>query len=106
MAEEASDAPCDTGSEPEGLKEEFPNAVDFDSIKHNWWVHEGEYATDPKTLIARAAKLRRWIKARPEKEVVLVAHGFFNHFLTGEVDIEGNQTTPVGCHCIPRRAFD
>lgn len=58
------------------------------------WVHEGEYAFEPKALISRAAKLRRWIKARPEKEVVLVSHGFFNHFLTGDVDAEGNQTTP------------
>jgi len=26
--------------------------------------------------------------------VVLVARGFFNHFLTGDVDKEGNQKTP------------
>lgn len=54
----------------------------------------GEYASEPKALIARAAKLRRWIKARPEKEVALVAHGFFNHFLTGDVDGNGEQSTP------------
>ena len=72
-AEEASDAPCDTGSEPELLKTEFTEHVDFDNVKHGWWVHEGEYAFEPTALIARAAKLRRWIKARPEKEVVLVA---------------------------------
>ncbi|KAF2487206.1 histidine phosphatase superfamily [Neohortaea acidophila] len=93
-AEEASNAPCDTGSEIELLKAEFPEHVDFDHVKHGWWVHEGEYAFEPKALISRAAKLRRWIKARPEKEVVLVSHGFFNHFLTGDVDAEGNQTTP------------
>ena len=58
------------------------------------WVHQGEYAFEPKALIARAAKLRRWIKNRPEKEVVLVSHGFFNHFLTGDVDENGEQTTP------------
>ena len=97
MAEEASDAPCDTGSELEVLQAEFPANVDFDNVKHGWWVHEGEFAFEPKALISRAAKLRRWIKARPEKEIVLVAHGFFNHFLTGDVDIEGNQTTPVSC---------
>jgi hypothetical protein len=101
MAEEASDAPCDTGSELEVLQAEFPNNIDFDHVKHGWWLHEGEFAFEPKALISRAAKLRRWIKARPEKEIVLVAHGFFNHFLTGDVDIEGNQTTPVsslGCY--------
>ena len=76
------------------LKAEFPDKVDFDNVKHGWWVHQGEYAFEPKALIARAAKLRRWIKERPEKEVALVAHGFFNHFLTGDVDENGDQTTP------------
>ncbi|KAK3707041.1 hypothetical protein LTR37_012373 [Vermiconidia calcicola] len=94
MAEEASDAPCDTGSAVEVLKKEFPDTVDFDNVKHDWYVHEGEYAFEPKALIARAAKLRRWIKGRPEKEIALVSHGFFNHFLTGEVSENGEQTTP------------
>lgn len=93
MAEEASDAPSDTGSEPELLKTEFPD-IDFDNVQHGWWVHEGDYAFEPKSLIRRAAKLRRWIKNRPEKEVVLVAHGFFNHYITGDVDEQGEQTTP------------
>lgn len=65
-----------------------------DNVKHGWWVHQGEYAFEPKALLARAAKLRRWIKARPEKEIVLVAHGFFNHYLTGDVNEKGEQTTP------------
>ncbi|KAK3717942.1 hypothetical protein LTR37_005368 [Vermiconidia calcicola] len=94
MAEEASDAPCDTGSEVEVLKKEFPDNIDFDNVKHDWYVHEGEYAFEPKALIARAAKLRRWIKGRPEKEIALVSHGFFNHFSTGDVSENGEQTTP------------
>lgn len=52
MAEEASDAPCDTGSEPEVLQAEFPDNVDFDHVKHGWWVHEGEYAFEPKVRVA------------------------------------------------------
>ena len=28
------------------------------------------------------------------KEVVLVSHGFFNHYLTGDVNDKGEQTTP------------
>lgn len=63
-------------------------------MRHGWWVHEGEYAFEPKTLLSRAAKLRRWIKNRPEKEVVLVAHGYFNHYVTGDVREDGYQTTP------------
>lgn len=44
MAEEASNAPCDTGSDPEVLKSEFPDKVDFDAVKEGWYLHEGEYA--------------------------------------------------------------
>ncbi|KAH9807343.1 Phosphoglycerate mutase family [Teratosphaeria destructans] len=94
IAEEASDAPCDTGSDIEILRKEFPEKVDFEYVKSGWYLHEGEYATDPKALNARAAKLRRFIRGRPEKEIVLVTHGFFAHFLTGDVDEEGKQTTP------------
>ncbi|KXL44839.1 hypothetical protein M433DRAFT_58341 [Acidomyces richmondensis BFW] len=93
MAEEASDAPCDTGSEVEVLKREFPQ-VDFDHLSHGWFVHEGEYAIDPASLNLRAAKLRRFIRDRPEREIVLVSHGFFNHYLTGDVNDLGEQTTP------------
>ncbi|KAK5137184.1 hypothetical protein LTR08_000689 [Meristemomyces frigidus] len=93
MAEEASEDPCDTGSEVEVLKQEYPEKVDFDHVKHGWELHEGEYAVDPKSLNARAVKLRQFIKDRPEKEVVLVSHGFFNHYLTGDVNEKGEQTT-------------
>lgn len=92
MAEEASDDPCDTGSDPSELIKEFPE-VDFNHVKHGWWLHEGEYATDPTSLNMRAAKLRRWIRDRPEKECALVSHGFFNHYLTGDVNDRGEQTT-------------
>ncbi|EMC95903.1 hypothetical protein BAUCODRAFT_508777 [Baudoinia panamericana UAMH 10762] len=94
MAEEASDAPCDTGSPLEVLRKDFPQHVDFDHIKYGWFHHDGEYAIDPKALNARAAKLRRWIRDRSEKEVVLVSHGFFNHYMTGDVNEKGEQTTP------------
>jgi hypothetical protein len=57
-------------------------------------VHEGEYANSPVALNARAAKLRRFIRDREESEVVLVSHGFFNHYLTGDVNEKGEQTTP------------
>ncbi|RMZ07944.1 hypothetical protein D0860_04891 [Hortaea werneckii] len=94
IAEEASDAPCDTGSEVDILQADFPDVVDFDNVKYGWWHHDQELAIDPPSLNARAAKLRRFIRDRPEKEVVLVSHGFFNHYLTGDVNDEGEQTTP------------
>ncbi|KAK4497887.1 hypothetical protein PRZ48_010542 [Zasmidium cellare] len=94
-AEEVSENPSDTGSPAEVLRKEFgDDVVDFDALKHGWYEHVGEFAIDAAAVNSRAKKLRRWIKARPEKEVVLVSHGFFNHFLTGDVDDKGEQTTP------------
>lgn len=94
-AEEVSENPSDTGSPVDVLRAEFgDDVVDFDALKHGWYEHVGEFAIDAKAVNARAKKLRRWIKARPEREVALVSHGFFNHFLTGDVDDKGEQTTP------------
>lgn len=92
-AEEVSDTPSDTGSPVEVLREEF-GEVNFEFLKEKWYLREGEFATDAKAVNERAKKLRKWIKQRPEKEIALVSHGFFNHFLTGEVDDKGEQTTP------------
>jgi hypothetical protein len=87
--------PSDTGSDVSILRDEFgSDLVEFEFLKDNWWKHEGAFATDPKAVNERARKLRKWMRDREEKEIVLVAHGFFNHYLTGEVDDKGEQTTP------------
>lgn len=91
-AEEASSDPCDTGSDVEVLKSEFPD-VDLSNVHGEWFVHSGLYATTPEALSARAKELRRFVRSRKEKEVVLVSHGFFNHYLTGDVNEKGEQTT-------------
>jgi broad specificity phosphatase PhoE len=91
-AEEVSVTPSDTGSPLDVLREEF-GEVDFNFLKEEWYLREGEFTSDAKAVNARATKLRTWIKRRPEKEIALVSHGFFNHFLTGEVDDKGEQTT-------------
>lgn len=93
-AEEVSDAPADTGSPVNVLQAEFGSAVNFDHLEEGWFKHDGEFAIDPKAVKARATKLRQWLKARPEKEIAMVSHGFFNHYLCEEVDDDGQQTTP------------
>nr|POE93521.1 putative phosphatase spac5h10.03 [Quercus suber] len=93
MAEEVSDDPSDTGTDVYDLRQEYAS-VNFDHVANEWYVHEGEYAIEPATVRARATKLRRWIRDRPEKEAALVAHGHFIHYLCGEVDGAGEQTTP------------
>lgn len=34
--QETSDVPCDTGSEPSALKEEFKTGVDLDLVEEGW----------------------------------------------------------------------
>jgi broad specificity phosphatase PhoE len=99
-AEEVSSDPCDTGSAASTLREEFgEDVVDFSHLSRSsggdehWFEHQGDYASTPEKVHARAEALRRWIRDRPEREVVLVSHGFFAHYLTHEVDEEGRQTT-------------
>ena len=100
-AEEVSDSPSDTGSPVASLQAEFGDVVDLHLCEGDWWEHQGEFAINPKVVNERARKLRKFIRDRPEKEIALVTHGFFAHFLTGDVDVEGNQTTPVSFLMIP-----
>lgn len=98
LGEEASANPCDTGLPLSELKEKFPSGVDFSLLEtpewgEHWYRHTGPHAVTHPQLADRAVRLRQWIKDRPEGEVALVAHGFFNHYISGEVDGEGNQTT-------------
>ena len=43
---------------------------------------QGRYASDVESLEKRARDLRRWLKARPEEEIVLVTHGGFVHWFS------------------------
>ena len=45
-------------------------------------VQAGRYAPTNDAVQARARATRRWLKARPEKEIVIVTHGTFLHYLT------------------------
>jgi hypothetical protein len=58
-----------------------------------WFEHVGDFSSEAQAVHARAEALRRWIRDRPETEVVLVSHGYFAHYLTHEVDAQGKQTT-------------
>lgn len=42
----------------------------------------GRYAPNNAALKSRARAARRWLKARPEKEIVVVTHGGFLHYFT------------------------
>ncbi|KAF2770673.1 hypothetical protein EJ03DRAFT_388703 [Teratosphaeria nubilosa] len=59
QVQECNDLPCDTGS-PREVLEADP---------------EGFWAADPQAIANRARWVRQWLRERPEKTIVLVAHG-------------------------------
>lgn len=93
LAQEATSEISDTGSDVPTLTALFDHHVDFRYLTPGWNDKSGDMATDVTSTKARARKLRGWIKGRGEREAVLVSHGRFAHFLTGDVDENGEQTT-------------
>ena len=90
-AQEAKDVPSDTGSPPSILMEEFGDRIDYSKLSDDWHVKTGHNAVDHVSLLARARALRRWLREREEKEIVLVTHGHFVHFITGHIGENGEQ---------------
>jgi len=95
LAQESSDEPMDTGSTDEEITKEFGDLVDFHRLKDfpYWNRNVGQFDTTPEARIERARKLRAEIRARPEKEIALVTHGSFAHSITGNMTMEGEETT-------------
>lgn len=81
--QEASELPCDTGSSPEVLAKKFADKpVDLGLVKDDWTSKKGRYSPDVEAVKARARDARKWLMARPEKEIVVVTHGKSHHNLT------------------------
>ncbi|KAL4873066.1 hypothetical protein BDV12DRAFT_116277 [Aspergillus spectabilis] len=84
--QETSDVPCDTGSDPEVLQKEIEEKglpVDASLVVDGWNVKSGgRYAPTNAAIGERARTARRWLKARPEKEIVMVSHGGVLHYFT------------------------
>ncbi|KAK6392266.1 hypothetical protein LTR65_003722 [Meristemomyces frigidus] len=76
QAQECNNLPCDTGSSKEEL-EAHPEFADFDfsTLTPDWTSKKGFYAPDSQSVLNRARWIRQWLRDRPEKEIVLVAHG-------------------------------
>jgi len=72
--QEVNDLPCDTGSDRTVLEkvDEF-KGIDFSSLESDWNGKKRDFA--PANVAARAKWVRKWLRARPEKEIVVVAHG-------------------------------
>ena len=48
----------------------------------DWNSKKGFYATDSKSLKARALWNRHWLRARPEREIAVVAHADMLRYIT------------------------
>ena len=95
LAQEATDKPANTPTRIGLLKEEFGDIVNFqrcmDSHLSDYDSKRGRWACDAHTLAARARELRLFLRDREEDEVVVVSHGDFLHYVSGDVNQEGEQ---------------
>lgn len=76
--QETSDLPCDTGSPPSKLANEFANHnIDLTHVHEGWNVKTGKWSPDKEAITKRAQEAREWLAQRPEKEIVVVTHGSY-----------------------------
>ncbi|PLB52825.1 phosphoglycerate mutase family protein [Aspergillus steynii IBT 23096] len=83
--QEVSDFPCDVGSERAALESEIRDEkvpADMSLISDGWQLKRGRHAPTREAITLRARDMRCWLKARPEKEIVVVTHGGLLHYLT------------------------
>ncbi|KAK4702077.1 hypothetical protein P7C70_g4145, partial [Phenoliferia sp. Uapishka_3] len=82
--QEVNSTDCDRGSPREELEADPEFAgLDFSNLTPDWISKQGKYA--PENVAARARWVRNWLRARPEKEIVLVAHGDILRMITDGV---------------------
>jgi broad specificity phosphatase PhoE len=75
-AQECNGYPCDTGSTRETLEADPEFAgFNFELLTPEWTSKKGFWATNKTTLANRARWVRQYLRDRPEKDIVLVAHG-------------------------------
>jgi broad specificity phosphatase PhoE len=92
--QERSALPCDTGSEHQILEKDFPNLT-LEELSEGWQAKEGQYAADDDSVTLRAARMREKLKhlnvalhGNKRRDIVVVTHGVFMKFLSGEDDID------------------
>lgn len=77
--QETTDNPCDTGSHPLELANEFAgDPIDFALVQSGWNDKTSDkWGPDKRAIAKRAQEAREWLLKRPEKEIVVVTHGSF-----------------------------
>jgi broad specificity phosphatase PhoE len=83
--QEITENPCDTGSSLDLLKAEFGEYVEFQDLyfgSDDWLVKGGTlYADDNDMLSKRADFTKVIIRQQPDREIIVMTHGDFSHFL-------------------------
>ena len=81
--QETADVPCDTGTDISVLKKEMEGKpVDLSRVMDGWNSKTGRWSPTGSAISERARQARQWLKARPEKVIVVVTHGGLLHYLT------------------------
>jgi broad specificity phosphatase PhoE len=94
LAQEATDKPANTPSDIERLEKEYGDVVNFHRCSDTYTDYntkKGRWAPDGEALEHRALELRRFLRDRDEQEIVVVSHGDFLHYVTGEINEDGSQ---------------
>jgi broad specificity phosphatase PhoE len=94
LAQEATDKPANTPSDIGVLQKEFGDVVDFHRCMDTYVDYntkKGRWAPDGDSLKTRALELRRFLRDRDEQEIVVVSHGDFLHYVSGDLNEDGSQ---------------
>lgn len=97
--QEIGDLACDTGSDLDVLSKEMADTpVDLSLVEKGWQIKEGRWAPTGGAIEKRAREARQWLRARPEKEIALVAHGGLLHYLTEDWSGSERYTGKIALH--------
>ncbi|KAJ4350894.1 hypothetical protein N0V95_004342 [Ascochyta clinopodiicola] len=117
--QEVSNVGCDVGlaDTAEDVKRILPtlfadgelpfdyNKIDASHVTEGWNSKKGYWAYERDAISKRAADLRNFLMRRSEKQIVLVTHGAFAHFLTEDWDVADPMTGTAWLNC-EHRIFD
>ena len=92
--QERSALPCDTGSTSPALEKAFPG-LGVKDLAEGWQVKEGIYAPEEEAVKERAKRVRSRVselsdqlKDEERNHIVIITHGVFMKFLSGDSDID------------------
>ncbi|KAB8576222.1 hypothetical protein FH972_025750 [Carpinus fangiana] len=102
-AQEANADPSNTGHPlaailADGAKYFPPAATEVDwsqvELAPYWYTNSGIYDVHRGACGERAKRFRQWLRTRDEEEVVVVGHGMFWHFVTGNMEAGSAEDGP------------